>query len=218
MEEKALKRNSPYDCWPKDGIQKFYVEKGGRITFINTNNIGGGFECSEDYVILPLDKKRTLYDGRYCAVSGFVFMYEGCWKVLANKRGEGAPDYKHCWNVVCGFLEADETDREGISREVLEETGWIINPEDWTFQGVETDPRVCNNGNVSLRFTAIAGQDTKRDVTSGGEENEVEDCEWIPIDDIDDYEWAFNHADLIPKMFKKLTWLEKTKAILSYYI
>lgn len=218
MEDKVFKRNTPHDAWPKEGIQAFRVEKGGQLYFTNPDNVGGGIECTEDYVILPLSKKRTLYDGRYCAVSGFVFIYEGCWKVLANKRGEGAPDYKHCWNVVCGFLEADETDREGISREVLEETGYIIDPKDWKFQGVETDPAVCNNGNVSLRFTTIANQSTKRDVSEGGEANEVEDCKFIPLDNIDEYDWAFNHFDLIPKMFKKLTWLEKTKAIISYYI
>ena len=218
MEDKVFKRNTPHDAWPKEGIQAFRVEKGGQLYFTNPDNVGGGIECTEDYVILPLSKKRTLYDGRYCAVSGFVLIYDGCWKVLANKRGEGAPDYKHCWNVVCGFLEADETDREGISREVLEETGYIIDPKDWKFQGVETDPAVCNNGNVSLRFTTIANQSTKRDVSEGGEANEVEDCKFIPLDNIDEYDWAFNHFDLIPKMFKKLTWLEKTKAIISYYI
>jgi len=213
MEEKILKRNTPHDAWPKEGIQRFYVQKGGRISFI-TDNIGGGLECSEDYVILPISSKKTLYDGRYCAVSGFVFAYiEGSWYVLANKRGDGAPDFKHCWNVVCGFLEADETDREGISREVLEETGYVISPDKWTFQGVETDPRVCNNGNVSLRFTAVVDA-KKLDSGSpeGGEVAEVEDCDWIPIDYLDDYKWAFNHRDLIPVMFNKLSWKDKITA------
>ena len=217
--DKLLKRNSPYDCWPKDGIQRLYVQKGGKISVSNPDNTGLGLSCEEDYVILPMDKRRTLFDGRYCAVSGFVFKFDGKWRVLANKRGDGAPDYKHCWNVVCGFLEANETDRAGISREVLEETGYIIDEDDWKFQGVETDPVVCNNGNVSLRFTAVASRDIKKAVgATGGEEDEVEGCEWIPIDSIDEYQWAFNHLDLIPKMFDKLTFWEKAIAVISFYI
>ena len=217
QKENTLKRNTPHDAWPKEGIQRFYVQKGGKISFVNPDNMGGGLECEEDYVILPVNAKKTLYDGRYCAVSGFVFSYiDGSWYVLANKRGEGAPDYKHCWNVVCGFLEADEFDREGITREVLEETGYVISPLRWKFQGVETNPEVCNNGNVSLRFTAVVdAKNLKKDNPKGGEEGEVEDCDWIPIDFLDDYKWAFNHRDLIPKMFAKLSWFEKAAAVIK---
>lgn len=222
MEEKELKRNAPHDAWPKD-VKKYYVKKGGSITFTDPEtHMGGGLATvPEDYVIMPLAPKRTLYDGRYCAVSGFVFNYEDGWRVLANKRGEGAPDYKHCWNVVCGFLEADETDREGISREVLEETGFHIPPDTWEFQGVETDPRVCNNGNVSLRFTAVVDVrklEDKRSEMTGGEENEVESVKWIYLDSLDDYQWAFNHKSLIPQMLKKLSWWEKAKAIIKSHL
>ena len=216
-----LKRNSPYDAWPKD-VKKYYVPKGGSISFTTTEQMGGGLATiPEDYVIMPCGQKRTLYDGRYCAVSGFVFSYiDGGWYVLANKRGEGAPDYKHCWNVVCGFLEADETDRQGISREVAEETGYVISPDMWEFQGVETDPKVCNNGNVSLRFTTIV--DSKKLETcspEGGELAEVEDCDWIPIDYLDDYKWAFNHKSLIPEMFNKISWKKKLITIVkSWFI
>jgi 8-oxo-dGTP pyrophosphatase MutT (NUDIX family) len=33
----------------------------------------------------------------------------------------------------------------------------------------------------------------------GGEENEVDEIKWIPLDEINNYEWAFSHADLIRK-------------------
>lgn len=219
-----LKRNTPYDAWPKD-IKKFYVPKGGSISFTTDNNMDGGLATlPEEYVIMPAAGGRTLFDGRYCAVSGFVFScHRGQWRVLANKRGEGAPDYKHCWNVVCGFLEANETAEQGISREVEEETGYVIFEDLWKFQGVETDPAVCNNGNVSLRFTTVLNFNDleapmKEEGPKGGEVDEVESVKWIPLDDLDSYKWAFNHRDLIPEMFSKLTWVEKTVAYLKSWI
>ena len=41
----------------------------------------------------------------------------------------------------------------------------------------------------------------------GGEANEVDDVKWIPIEDIDKYEWAFNHkttllAEIVPNLDK----------------
>lgn len=61
----------------------------------------------------------TLWSGRYCAVSAFIFCYiNDEWHILANKRGSGTPDYQGYWNCPCGFLEADESAKEGCAREV----------------------------------------------------------------------------------------------------
>ena len=141
----------------------------------------------------------TLWSGRYCAVAAFVFRrIEGIWSVLANRRGPGTPDYQGCWNAVCGFLEADENAQQGCSREILEETGYIIKPEKFLQVFTHTDPETSNNANVTIRHIAILFNDEiKKDKAIGGEENEVEDIKWIPIDDIYDYEWAFNHKELI---------------------
>ena len=58
---------------------------------------------------------RTLYDGRYCAVSGFFYaVVNGKYSVLAEKRGEGTPDFQGMWCCPCGFLEGDENAKEGI--------------------------------------------------------------------------------------------------------
>lgn len=147
---------------------------------------------------------KTLWSGRYCAVAAFVFKCkDGLWSVLANKRGSGTPDYQGCWNAVCGFLEANETAQQGCSREVFEETGYIIEPEKFLQVYTQTDPETSNNGNVTLRHIAIyfEEEEPSKGEAKGGEKNEVDAVRWIPICDINNYKWAFNHETVILELF-----------------
>lgn len=153
-------------------------------------------------------KGKTLWSGRYCAVSAFVFCeFPDGWKILANKRGVGTPDYQGKWNAPCGYLEADENATQGCAREVYEETGVEISPSRFQFIYVETEPELCNNSNVSLRYISILhyGLDnvsiSKEAVLNGeGEKDEVESIAWISIRDIDNYEWAFDHLNVIKEI------------------
>ena len=98
-------------------------------------------------------KGVTLWSGRYCCVTAFVFLVIGkeCY-ILANKRGLGTPDFQGLWNCPCGFIEGDESAEEACAREVLEETGVKINPNRFVLHSVQTDPEVCNDGHVTLRY------------------------------------------------------------------
>lgn len=147
---------------------------------------------------------KTLWSGRYCAVAAFVFRrIDGIWSVLANLRGSGTPDYQGCWNAVCGFLEANETAQQGCSREIFEETGYNIKPEKFLQVYTQTDPETSNNGNVTLRHIAIIfdNEEVYKTKPTGGEDNEVDDVKWIPIDEVYDYKWAFNHEKTIIDLF-----------------
>ena len=147
---------------------------------------------------------KTLWSGRYCAVAAFVFRrIEGIWSVLANLRGSGTPDYQGCWNAVCGFLEANETAQQGCSREIFEETGYEIKPEKFLQVYTQTDPETSNNGNVTLRHIAIIFEHElgSRKQPEGGEENEVDAVKWIPIDEVYNHKWAFNHEKTIIDLF-----------------
>lgn len=147
---------------------------------------------------------KTLWSGRYCAVAAFTFCkIKDVWCVLANQRGSGTPDFQGYWNCPCGYLDMEKAEI-ACSRETFEETGVKINPDRWTLFGVETDPKNDSNGNVTLRYIAILeyGKDdisvSMEDVLNGGgEKNEVEKIQWIPIRDIEKYEWAFNHKQRI---------------------
>lgn len=147
---------------------------------------------------------KTLWSGRYCAVAGVVFRrIEGIWSVLANKRGSGTPDYQGYWNAPCGFLEGIEDAQQGVAREICEETGYEIKPEKFLQVYTQTDPLTSNNGNVTIRHMAIFFEHelSAPIELKGGEENEVDEVRWIAIDQIDNYKWAFDHANVIKDMF-----------------
>ena len=147
---------------------------------------------------------KTLWSGRYCAVAGFVFRrIEGIWAVLANKRGSGTPDFQGTWNAPCGFLEGIEDAQHGVARETKEETGYIVKPEKFLQVFTHTDPKTSNKGHVTIRHMAVFFEhELEAPVElSGGEENEVAAVKWIPISQLDHYEWAFDHAKVIQEMF-----------------
>ena len=156
-----------------------------------------------------IGEPTIVYKARYCAVSGFVFgIVNGKYSILANKRGSGTPDYKGYWNAPCGYLEKFESAKLGIQREIFEECGFLVDGKDLKEIFVETKPEECNNGNVTIRHKAFLGKIIPYySAYNGGELNEVDDIKWIPIDDIDKYEWAFNHLNtiksIVPSKFKR---------------
>jgi len=159
------------------------------VTEVSNNNEPVKYECC--------GKPKTVFSGRFCAVSGFIYaIVNGKYSILANLRGQGTPDYQGCWNAPCGFLECYETSKEGIQREIYEECKFIVRTEDLEVIHVETDPAECNNGNVTVRHKAFLGKiiPSYLKKADGGEENEVDGVKWIPVDEFDNYKWAFNHA------------------------
>ena len=159
---------------------------------------------------------QTLWSGRYCAVCAIVFCKtfldkyggkEGKWCVLANKRGSGTPDFQGLWNMPCGFIEKGESGEQAAARETEEETGLFIYPSDFSFWSVETDPNISNNGNITLRYITKFKRETLPALKNpveleilGGEKNEVEVSKWIPLDEVENYQWAFHHKELIYKV------------------
>lgn len=161
---------------------------------------------------------KTLWSGRYCAVTGIVnyIDYEtNKTYFLISKRGSGAADFQGKWCLPCGFLEANETGEDGIGREIFEETGIIVQHKP-IFWNVETDPKYCNNGNVTLRYICnMNSMPVPKYENINGESNEVDDLRWICEDEIDKYDFCFNH-DRILYLFlgnfcSKYSYLNKIK-------
>lgn len=142
---------------------------------------------------------KTLWSGRYCAVTGIVWYNDtenGKQYFLISKRGSGAADFQGKWCLPCGFLECNESGEEGVIREVKEETGISIDRA--YFHSVETDPKFCNNGNVTLRYSCpVKSMEVPKYEIINGEDNEVSDLAWISEDEIDNYDFCFNHADVL---------------------
>ena len=196
----------------------FLPEKGEKlINGTQIKNPEGNIKVlTEEYYLIKKTDTRTLYDGRYCAVSGFIFaIVDGKYSVLANKRGQGAPDFIGYWNCPCGYLEADEDSKEGIKREIQEECGIEVYYDKLKVVFVETDPFKCNKGNVTIRHKAfikkqsqIKGISGVMNGDGGGEVDEVSEVKWIPVDEVEKYKWAFNHLEVI-KEYSAPVWKRK---------
>lgn len=156
---------------------------------------------------------ETLWSGRYCCVAGFIFNYTNDdIKILAVKRGQDCPDFKGMWCCPCGFLEADETGEEGVVRETWEETGYDFPVEKFKLFIVETDPKLCNKSHVTLMYSTIFDQDEIKeyfDIDWLPFDRESEKIEWISINEINKYEWAFGHDRIIKEMLKQLDYDEE---------
>lgn len=136
-----------------------------------------------------LDQKRKLY-------------------ILASQRGKGTPDPEFVgkWNLCCGYLDFNESTLQAAQRETFEETGVKV-PESCIYDGGWIDnPKSDKRQNLSHRFYAMLPHTIDEYTFShkNNEKNEVGEIKWIMIDDIDKYEWAFGHDEIIKKFYKKL--------------
>lgn len=153
---------------------------------------------------------KTLWSGRYCAVTGIVYCKVYFPKaynndicdiyILIEKRGEKTPDFQGKWCLPCGFLEGDEWGASGINREVYEETGIEPGAKNFKLFGVQTNPFKSNKGHVTLRYAAEVDYMYEPDFAFV-DPGEVADVRWININQISKYDWAFNHDELIKDFF-----------------
>lgn len=148
-------------------------------------------------------KGKIFWYSRSVATTGLVLCKNDKdeWCVLANQRGDGAPDYQGYWNIPCGYLEHGVSGEENIVKEIFEETGVFIPSNKMQFYSVITSPKE-NKQNVSIRYyTILNGNCNMYPLTDDNSEmNEVSDIQWIPLSEIDNYQWAFNHLPLIKEM------------------
>ena len=147
------------------------------------------------------------YFSRSMAVSVFMFCKDknGIWNILASERGVGAADYQGYWNCVCGYVERNTTVIENCIKEVHEEVGIDISEDDLEFIGFNDSP-LENHQNVTFRYCAFFENKTTDDFTFShkwNEKDEVGMIKWIPIDNVDQYMWAFNHKEIIKEIFSK---------------
>ena len=155
---------------------------------------------------------KQVWESRSVAVNGVILAinkHDEQIYVLCSKRGPNAADYNGLMNVIAGYLDWDETSTEALIRETWEETGINI-PELLTNYKVinnnliqpwyvKTDPS-SNRQNVSLRYGLVIEFDRKLpepNTLHNEVEGEVEHPVWLPIEEIDNYEWAFDHDKVI---------------------
>ena len=171
----------------------------------------------KNYCIID-NEGREHWISRSIAVVVFLFAKDiyGDLYILAEQRGKGTPDpeYVGKYCVPCGYLDYDETIVQAAQRELMEETGLNLPISDFKLLNFNDIPESDKRQNVTFRYIVNSNvpiEDlSKLFTTKNSEKNEVESIKFISLTNIDNYEWAFNHQELIKEIsFKK----EKTETL-----
>jgi len=164
---------------------------------------------------------RLVWESRSAAVNGVVavFLHNHEYPfILVSERGPKAADYQGLMNVVAGYLDWDESGTEAIYREIWEETGLdlerfaYMNKQTIIFKDnlmnpwhVNTNPSE-NRQNISLRYGIVLERtdDLLPELSLKHNEvvGEVSKAFWMPLNEIDNYKWAFNHDQVIKDYIK----------------
>lgn len=147
---------------------------------------------------------KEYWISRSVAVAVSIYTYiNGKLCILANKRGTGLPGQNFSnpgkWNVISGFIDYDETLKEACIREVHEETGVDISNVELKLMLIDDSPE--RSGQVILfRYIGFYyNPENKITLTNKySEPKEVDDVKFIPIDELDNYDWTSeNHKEKI---------------------
>ncbi len=173
----------------KEYCKEFGVDDSGLIEALNSTFIG--------------------WYSRSVATCLFVFCKNenGSWCVLASERGEEAADFQGYWNCPCGYLDFDETTAACARRECYEETGVELDVNSLKFISFEDDPVTANRQNITFRFYTIILDKKTSDFKfskANNEGKEVGRIAWIPVENIHNYAWAFNHEKRIDEIFNQV--------------
>lgn len=153
------------------------------------------------------DGTKGPWFSRSVAVATAVLLNDnGKWYILANQRGTGTPDYQGYWNLPCGYLDYNEEANEAAVREVYEETGIKLNPASVKYFGHSSSPNE-NRQNVVFFFVGfLDGSVSDFSFSKDNiEEGEVEGIQWLPIENVGDIKWAFDHDELVKKVLSMYT-------------
>ena len=152
------------------------------------------------------DGKTYWYSRGICCVSGvFCKDKNGDIYVLANKRGDGSTEEQFKWNMPVGHLDFDETCAECAVREIFEETGIKVKVNHLRLLNINSKPD-RETQNVTFRYIGLLPGtiDNYQTNLRHMEYREAISAKWINVSDIDNYNWAWNHYDLIHKFYYKV--------------
>lgn len=165
----------------------------------------------KNFPVIDKNTEREYWISRSIAVVVFVFAKDvfGETYILAEQRGKGTPDpeYVGKYCVPCGYLDFDETCAQAAQRELIEETGLNFPVKDFKLVSINDIPESDKRQNVTFRYVInsnVPVEDLcKLFTTKNSEKDEVESIKFIKFSNIDNYEWAFNHQELIKEISLK---------------
>lgn len=125
--------------------------------------------------------------------------------ILINQRGPGVPDFTGYWNLVCGYLDYDETIQEAAIREVWEECGVnaieLMQASEAVFfdppWDVNSSPKYSKQ-NVTTHHGIVAKVEQLPAVSAEhNEPGETSDIQWLKLEEVSKLDFAFNHKKRI---------------------
>lgn len=122
--------------------------------------------------------------------------------VLCNKRGARTSEAALLWNLPSGYLDWDESGEDAAVRETLEECGIDI-PLPLVHEVEHSTSPKENRQNIIFRYLAILPSSFSKIplIPNDPEEDEVREVKWIPIDEINNYNFAWNQLETIKRIF-----------------
>lgn len=170
------------------------------------------FKNRPNECVTTLDGREIWASRSVTVVVCIVLVCEGKPWILVNQRGTGVPDFQGYWNLPCGYLDYDETTAEAAMREVWEECGVnsqeLLEGADCEFFSEPWDISSTPHGqrqNVTVHH-GLHAHVAQLPVVSNAhnEPNETSDIRWLPLDQADTLEFAFNHRERIAKYLAHL--------------
>ncbi len=136
-------------------------------------------------------RRQTVY-----VFDGVVFDKEG--RVLIDQRlNDELESVNGLWEVPGGKLEFGETPEQGIVREIFEETGYKVNVKrvvPYTDVGVLEYP---NKTQYTVVFYYLC--ELEDDEHAEVHDDKIENYEWAPLENLDNYEFMFGNRTAIEK-------------------
>jgi len=168
--------------------------------------------------------EKTIWQSRSMASAIFVFTKdnEGNWRVLANKRGPGCPDFIGHWVCPCGYLDYGETLKAAAWRECYEETGVRLDYNSIKEYKLNDDPMQNLENVTKIHYIVVKNGLDYTFSKKNNEENEVDSIAWIRLDLINNFNWAFNHKEIMMEVFNMRVnlpwWKRKLLALYEKYL
>lgn len=169
----------------------------------------------KNFKVTAKEDGEEYWISRAHAVVGIVYtIYEGRIYFLVSKRGPGCPDNVGKWACTCGYLDWGETRKDAVRRELYEELGldlsWMPDEDIKHFCTIDDPSRDARENIVSRYLIKVnynkfhkmleSGKINNDTKSRGGEENEVSEIRFVIEEDLDDYNWAFNHGEILKEI------------------
>lgn len=162
-------------------------------------------------------KECKLWLSRSSAVVSLVTIYcedTHTHYVLIGQRGKGTSKFQGYWNLPCGYLDKDESLKDAAIRETFEETGLYVGNID-EFKStdqpvfVNSDPKDNSRQDITnyFLFSSIVNIEELHHINSllsnkYAEPDEVSNVKLINVNDVDTYNFCFNHDKIIMQISK----------------